>query len=180
MSLDTEINTFAAFLDDFDPYLKSETIFWNVGAPQPALTLGGLRLIWRTLKARRPQMVATQLTKLDTLEARAETFFGRWPVNIERKTIKEINARLNVWVNTLEELGESYAQAVTPRVHLALLLPTIAHLPEATSFQNRLISYDTRLRTKLKPSDFIWDPVLQTAFPRSEFWFLYGRPTVQT
>jgi hypothetical protein len=177
VSLDSDLNTLQAFLADFDPYLKSETIFWSVGANSPALTVGGLLLIRRTLQARRSQMSAAQSAAFDALDTQADTIFGRWPVNIEKKTAKEINARLNAWVNTLEELGEGYAQAVTPRVQISLMLPLVARLPEAATFQNWLAAYDTRLRAKLAPSGFIWEAVLQDSFPQSEFWFLYGKPT---
>ena len=180
MTLETDLKTLQSFLDDFEPYLKSETVFWTVGAHSPALTLGGLVLLRHTLAARHNQMSATQRTSFEALEAQANAYFSRWPVNIEKKTIKEISARLNAWVNTLEELGESYTQTVTPRVQISLLLAIIARLPEAAPFQNRLTAYDTRLRVKLSPGTFIWEASLQDAFPQTEFWFLYGRPTPQS
>jgi 23S rRNA (uracil1939-C5)-methyltransferase len=31
------------------------------------------------------------------------------------------------------------------------------------------------VRISLSPGDFIWDPALQSGFPREEYWFLYGK-----
>jgi hypothetical protein len=179
MSPDSDLATLRAFLADFEPYLKSDTVFWTVNANLPALTLGGLLLVRRTLGAQRGQLSPTQLAELDSLESQANLLFNRWPANIEKKALQEIKSRLSVWSAALEELGEGYAKTVTPRVHLSLLLPIVARLPEFASYQNRLNLLDTHLRVKLSPSEFIWEAALTETFPRNDFWFLYGRPSTR-
>ena len=176
MSLDSDLAALRAYLPDFEQYLKSDTIFWTAGSNLPALTLGGLLFVRRALAARRAQMTAAQIAEFDQLESQAHLQFTRWPANIEKKALKEIGQRLNVWTAALEELGDNYAQAINTRAYLSLLLPLVERLPEAEPHRRRLNALDLRLRNRLTPGNFVWDASLADSFPRDEFWFLYGRP----
>jgi len=173
MSADSELNALRAYLSDFEPYLKSDVVFWTAGSNLPALTLGGLLLIRRTLAARRAHLSPIQLAELDRLESQASLHLNRWPVNIEKKAMREISSRLNVWAAALEELGDNYAQAVYNRAYLALLLPIVARLPEAERYRQRLNALDPRLRAASTSSGFVWEAALAEAFSPDEFWFLY-------
>ena len=188
MSLDSDLATLRAFLAEIELYLKSDVIYWPMGGQvfgqqMPALTLGGLLFVRRTLSARRNQLVPTQTIEFDQLDQQAEAFFGRWPANIEKKALKEISSRLNVWAAALDECNESpaacienYHTTVNSRVYLALLMPLVARLGEADKFRARLAVLDSQLRNMLIPGNFIWDAALAPAFSREEFWFLYGQP----
>lgn len=192
MSPEADLETLRTFLSEFDPYLKSDVIFWPIsgrsltGKRTPALTLGGLLLVRRTLSGTRSQFSPEQSTEYNQLEAQANALFSRWPVNIEKKALQEISSRLNVWAAALDECGEhpaacaqNYSSVVNSRVYLALLFPSVAKLPEAGKSRNRLSTLDIRLHNLIIPGDFIWEAALAPAFPRDEFWFLYGRPRVK-
>jgi len=189
MSAESDLAALRTFLSEFDPYLKSDVVFWPlsgqslVGKQLPALTIGGLLLVRRTLGAWRDQLPPTQLAEAERLESQAEALFSRWPVNIEKKALKEIGSRLNVWAAAIDECGdqpsscaENYPATVNSRVYLALLFHHIAKLAEADKHRQRLSALDARWRNLLIPGDFIWEAALATALPRDEFWFLYGRP----
>ncbi len=188
MSLDSDLATFRAFLAEIELYLKSDVIYWPMGGQvfgqqMPALTLGGLLFLRRTLSARRDQLTSAQASEFDQLDRRAEAFFSRWPVNIEKKALKEISSRLNVWAAALDECNESpaagvenYHTTVNSRVYLALLMPVVATLHEAEKFRAHLAALDSQLRNMLIADGFIWDAALTPAFSREEFWFLYGQP----
>lgn len=179
MTTATDLDAFRAFLDEFEPYLKADTVFWTVRADLPALTVGGVLLIRRTLAVRRRRLPVGPAADYDRLESQAGALFNSWPVNIEKKALKEIAARLSQWSGMQEDLGEGYSTAVTPRVHLSLLLAFVARRPEAGSFQKRLAGLDARLRARLVGGEFVWEADLAEAFPRAEFWFLYGRPSAR-
>jgi hypothetical protein len=183
VSVDSDLSTLHAFLKDFEQYLKSDVVFWTVGSDMPALTIGGLLFIRRTLSARRTQLSPAQSVEFDQLESQADALFQRWPVNIEKKVVREISSRLNVWASAIEEgidhptsFADNYAHSVNHRVYLSLLLPLVAALPEADPHRRRLSVLDARLRNVLIAGDFVWDAPLTAAFPAAEFWFLYGRP----
>ncbi len=183
MSVDSDLSTLHAFLKDFEQYLKSDVVFWTVGSDMPALTIGGLLFLRRTLSTRRTQLSPAQSVEFDRLESQADALFQPWPVNIERKVVREISSRLNVWASAIEEgidhptsFADNYAHSVNNRVYLSLLLPLVATLPEADPHRRRLSVLDARLRNVLIAGDFVWDGALTAAFPAAEFWFLYRRP----
>ncbi len=176
MSPETDLAALRADLADFDAYLKSDTLFWTLSANLPALSIGGLQFARRRLSVLRDSLSSAQQAEYDSLETQAAQLFNRWPVNIEKKALKEIHSRLNVWASALDELSENYSAAIMPRVYLALLFSLVERQPEAAALQNRLALLDSRLRPKLAPSGFIWDQALTPAFPADPFWFLYRRP----
>lgn len=180
MSAEADLAALRAFLPDFEAYLKSETLFWTVSGSLPALTVAGLLLALRRLGGWRQagQLSQAQMNEFDQLDGQASLLLNQWPVNIEKKAVKEMHSRLNVWVAALAELqGEGYASAVMPRVYLGLLSPLVARQPEGPAMQQRLAGLDARLRAKLTPGPFVWEEAISPVFPASEFWFLYGRPT---
>jgi hypothetical protein len=179
VSVDTDLTALRAYLADFEAYLKSDVVFWTAGGNLQALTLGGLLLIRRTLAARRAQLSPAQLAELDRLESQASRSFNHWPVNIEKKALREISSRLNVWAAALDELGDNYGQAVYNRAYLGLLFPLVARQPEAERYRQRLDALDSRLRASSASSGFVWDAGLAEAFPPAEFWFLYRQPRGQ-
>lgn len=183
VSVDSDLSTLRAFLKDFEQYLKSDIAFWTVGSDISALTIGGLLFIRRTLSARRTQLSPAQSAEFDQLESQADVLFQRWPVNIEKKVVREISSRLNVWASAIEEgidhptlFADNYPHSVNNRVYLSLLLPLVANLSEADPHRRHLSILDARLRGILAVGDFIWDAALAPAFPADEFWFLNGRP----
>lgn len=176
MSLTSDFAAFRAFVPEFETYLKSATLFYNVGGNLPALSLGSLLHLRRALAARRDVMSQAQLEEYDRLESDASLLLNRWASNVEKKALKEISSRLNVWANSISELGDYYSSAVHQRVYLALLMPLVARDPEADKYRQRLTTLDALLRNKITTSEFVWEPALAEAYPRSEFWYLYGKP----
>jgi hypothetical protein len=176
MSVTSDLNIYRIFADEFDAYLKSDTVFYNVGNNQTALTIGGLLHLRRALEARSPELSPDQQRDYENIDAKVDGLFTRWASNIERKAFKEVSFRLNVWRSALEELGEGYNSSVLQRLYLALLLPIVARVPDGDKYRQRLATLDTLLRAKVIPSEFILDPALTSAFPPDEFWFLYRKP----
>lgn len=183
MSSDADLAALRAFLADFEQYLKSDTVFWTVSNDLPALTIGGLLFVRRSLSARRGQFSAVQAAAFNQLESQAEALFNQWPANIEKKALREISSRLNVWASAIEEgldhpraFAENYPHAVNTRVYLGLLLPLVSELAEGGAHRRRLSALDTKLRGVIIAGDFIWDSALAAAFPAGEFWFLHGHP----
>jgi len=177
VTLDNDLATLDVFLSEFEPYLKSDVVFWNVGKLNaPALSLGGILFLRRTLSARRSRFNPEQAKEFARLDLLANDLLNRWVANVEKKTLSEISSRLNVWDSAFDDLADNYPQAVHTRVYLALLMPLVAHLNDAERFRQRLSRLDSRLRNMLNASDFVWDSAVAVAFPRELFWYLYGTP----
>lgn len=153
-------------IPELKDYLLSDVLFWPLGAQLPRLTIGGLLLAQRRLQA---QNLGVHL------HPKIATIREKWRAAWKKKAAKELNARLDLWRNYLndyrsdpENHAENYRHEVCWRVMLELLLTDIsANLIELTT-------YDELLNKKLVPDKFIWNENLKSQFSQDQFWFLYG------
>ncbi|NQU30215.1 MAG: hypothetical protein HQ525_06070 [Anaerolineae bacterium] len=153
-------------IPELKDYLLSDILFWPLGAKQPRLTIGGLLLAQRRLRA---QHLGVQFHP--KIAALREKWHAAW----ERKAAKEVNARLDLWRNYLNDYRSNpeshainYRHEVRWRVMLELLLTDIsADLIELTTV-------DELLKGKLVPDKFIWKANLENQFSQDQYWFLYG------
>ena len=183
MNATRELAIFKEMGNELESFLLAEALFWTIGPGSdfPQLSLGLMLLTRSRLRALAPQLTSAQSVEYQRAETQLEMVLSRWAVAAETKASRELHTRLNLWQAFLSDLAESpnsgakdYAQEVTHRTIAALLLgrlPHLADLPEA----GRLTGMNAQLRARFKPGGFIWAAELQSQFPQSEFWFLYGR-----
>ena len=174
-----------AGLDQLESYLLSTDIYRLLGLqaapgppPYPQLTLG-----WLLLARRRAQATAqtpNERFELDRITLQLDAQRSRWRSAWGNKAQAEFRARLNLWRDFLEEYRQDpaanydrFAYEVNRRVLLELLTPEAARLPEADL--QALAGLDGWLRAAFLPGEFIWEPILSSAFPRQPFWYLYGK-----
>jgi hypothetical protein len=77
---------------------------------------------------------------------------------------------------------DQYRAAADTRVVIGHLVEALsrppfrlaAHVPEDVA------ACDRRLQADWEPGDFIWAPLWEPAYPRSRYWWLYGRPRPRT
>lgn len=157
---------FEAALSTLKKYLLSDILFYPLTGSLPRLTLGGLLLAKRRLEAGNH---APHLTR--KLAAVKEKWRAAWI----KKAAAELDARLTLWRNYLndlqndpEEYATDYPREVRWRVMIALLVD------EAEQTPPELAALDQSLRVKLRASEFVWDDSLKSEFDREKFWFLYG------
>ena len=163
--------------DLLERYLLSDDLYWQVslkapkGAPPyPSLTPGNILLSLRRLKAR---------GAADDFQAELEAAKAKWGAHWRQKEEREANARFRQWRDFLTQYGQEadepapyYHYEVRERVILRLLEEDLGDLPPEVAVGLRKL--DEILRASFAPGEFIWEPDLQPAFPRDEFWFLYG------
>ena len=178
-----ELSYIQASLEELEAYLLSKDLFWPVTAPAPVgplpkLTIGNLLLSLNYLKG------YSDARKLDTvqrstyvgLERLVEAHQQKWTVAWQTKAAHEFQSRLRQWIHYLNDFEKNedanapfYQTEIRNRVLLEILRE---HAPEDA--QNALDKLDILLRGRFKPNDFIWEPQIQSAFPKKDFWFLYG------
>jgi hypothetical protein len=173
-----------AGLKEAERYLLSDDLFWPLSiAPTPGepgypnLTLGGLLLY--QIFARPLAKSVSQKTTLRKINIEIEATRTRWQVAWERKASWEFKSRLRQWGNFLKEVRVDpednigyYHYEVRFRVMLDLLKPEIREVTPAVLEQ--LNGLDVLLRALFAPGDFIWEPELETEFPKERFWYLWG------
>ncbi len=157
---------FEAALAELKDYLLSDILYYPLTASMPRLTIGGLLLAQRRLHA---------YENASPLDLQLDTLRTKWRAAWEKKTAQELDARLTLWRNYLneyrhnDELADYYAHEVRLRVILGLLSAELGQEPD------ELIALDQLLRVKFHLGEFVWDEALSNEFSRDDFWFLYGK-----
>lgn len=188
-SANYDLRYLQAGVPQLESYLLSSEIYWPLGAqaqagepPYPRLTLGTLLLAQARLRGR--DLSDTQHSDLARLDEQLDEIRSHWRVAWGQKAGNEYLARLNLWRNYLNEYrdepennADRYDYEVQRRVMLDLLGQEAEGVPASQA--ELLRGMDNMLRSVFVPGPFIWEAALENSFPRSEFWYLYGRPKKQ-
>jgi hypothetical protein len=181
---DYDLRYVAAVNSILEAYLLSRDLYWLPGissktgeAPYPSLTPGNLLLALK--KAEFLVSSPEERKEIHIQRIRFEEIRKRWLSAWMSKCTHDFRNRLGLWTVYLDELFDDppvhqdrYAFEVTRRVLLQILQPELKNLEAAD--EQLLHNADVRLKTKLLPGSFIWEPVLTRIFPEVDYWFLYG------
>lgn len=152
-------------LPELQTYLLSDMLFYPLMHSLPRLTVGGLLLAQRRLHA---------YEDASPLDLRLDTLRTKWRTAWGKKAAKELQTRLRLWGNYLNEyrqtadLSDYYAHEVRLRVMAGLLVVELGAEPDELS------ALDQLLHSKFCSGEFVWDEALMREFSRDDFWFLYG------
>ena len=188
-SPDYNLSLANAMLDELEPYLLSSELFWPLeqrlarGMPRfPRLTLGGLLLSIDELTAQEAELTSNQAAAWLQIQSLFAHNQVRWEVGIERKAVRELNCRLNLWRAYLMDLEEkkegpdNYAHEARQRVMFQRLLDPASKHPEVALLNVSMLSLDSKLKAFFITGSFIWDKRLESVYPPTDFWYLYGTP----
>jgi hypothetical protein len=184
-SVEYDLRYLRAGVPLLEQYLMSNEVYWPVGVkapagetPYPRLTLGGLLLAQKRLHAQ--ELDANQRSELAALDEEMDGVRSRWRVAWGSKASADFKARLRLWRDFLEEYrkdknnnADRYPYEVSRRVLLQLVRPDADNLEQAD--RDVLAGLDSLLRAFVEPGQFIWEPKLESGFPHSDYWYLYGR-----
>jgi hypothetical protein len=175
-----------AALLDIQGYLLSNEVYWPIGAnsptgepPFPRVTLGNLVLAETSLEGR--NLPGDQAAQYKKLKDRLDGVRKEWRVAWSRKAVREFGARLSLWRDFIEEYRKNpranvdrYPYEVNRRVILQLLLPEAEQV--SSQEEELLEGLDNVLQAVFVEGSFVWEDELQNAFPKAEYWYLYGLP----
>jgi hypothetical protein len=178
-----------AILEEIEPFLLSEEIFWPLnrhskrGMPYfPRLTLGTLLLTLDQLSVQIEGMSNSQKRAQQEIQSMLERVRLKWPAALERKAVRESQTRFNLWRAYLSDLeerkdtAENYQNEVRNRVMYQRLQDFQRPTPQTSDSQSAIDGLDFYLRSSFKPGPFLWDAALIPVYPSPTFWYLYGRP----
>ncbi|MGB9673693.1 MAG: hypothetical protein ACPL3P_06105 [Anaerolineales bacterium] len=185
-----EFNYLNAILPELENYLLSPELYRIVsiatqrGEPAyPSLSLGTLLLSLK--KAQGYAQSFAQETRLNSIESQIERIKTQWRQAWENKCSRELQNRANLWQLFLSELIsqpneqiDRYPYEVRQRVILELLQNEITLKPIEHKDNIKLL--DQILTPNFHEGEFIWDKELEHTFPKQQYWFLYGKPTLIT
>lgn len=187
-SIEHNLSLFELMLDEFESYLLTSEVFWTLSKkmlgsiPLPRLTLGGLMLILYELSAQTPEMNTKQKMKHERMLLKYDRTTIKWRVALEKKAVRELNSRLNIWRAYIQDLEEEpelikdYPREVRTRVMIEHLVNTIGPHLDLEVENQALNGLDHRIRDFIVPGKFLWEDSLQDIYPQEGFPCLYMGP----
>ena len=167
-------------------YLQSDTLFWPMQySDMPKLTLGGYWLRQHRLTTLHTLLTAEQKTALSAAIKQFETAVSDWVVRTEQRAHVELEARIRQWSEYLRDVQAGkgtdvagYPARVEIRAIIAALVNQLQQRPYRLdeSLLPLMLQQDRGLRARWQGSLFVWPEAWQSAYPKPEFWWLYGRP----
>ncbi|MEM6528676.1 MAG: hypothetical protein AAF653_10300 [Chloroflexota bacterium] len=189
-SLFTDLNQLESMVRSLEGYLKGSELYGSIGGgfltggSNPQLTPGALFMRLRRLDVLRDDLPENRQQRLDTARERhaeiREQFADRYLAKMER----EVNSRLKAMSTFFEECAgdmTACAHNYNPEVMRRTMVQEVLLEMDANNIQSEDIDtlvkkVDSRLRAFIKDSDFVWDPLLKTAYPKETFWWMYMSP----
>jgi hypothetical protein len=181
-----------AMVDELEPYLKSDTLYWQLSPARaivpaaPMLTLGGLLLRLHRLRGQQEALTPEQRTQLGAIEKCWRFTLKVWKAHAATRMMRELDARLKSWSWFVEDCQAQkracishYSTEAELRTLIALLLDRAAEYEDVSRQRERLAQLDGQFRQWFKPGDFVWRPLLAPVYPAERFWWLYGQPHLE-
>jgi hypothetical protein len=106
-------------------------------------------------------------------------------VRFEERAHEELHARLRQWGEYLKELNDEslgMSDYFSSHVQTRAMITGLIHKLEGRPYEldkrviEQLEVYDNVLRNFWEPGDFTWPNEWQPAYPKPEYWWLYGQP----
>jgi hypothetical protein len=181
-----DVKILSAMADEMEAYLDSDVLFWHmVPGGMPVLTLGGYLMRQHRLLALYDTLSEEQQAEVDAAVAKFNKALEERTVRSEQKAHRELDARLRQWEEYLKDvergqasIKSNYSTAVEARAMIAALTNFLQLAPYQLDDRvlQRTALLDGRLRARWEAGDFVWPDGWQDAYPRSEYWWLYGLP----
>jgi hypothetical protein len=185
-----DVHILSAMADEMGNYLDSDVLFWHMAqGGMPVLTLGGYLMRQDRLLALYDTLTKEQQAEVDAAVAKFNKALEERTVRSEQKAHRELDARLRQWEESLKdyERGQgsqksNYGTAVEARAMIAALTNFLQLAPYELNDRvlQRTALLDGRLRARWESGDFVWPESWQEAYPRSQYWWLYGLPRSRT
>ena len=178
-ALTQEIAFISSGVVELESYLISKDLYWQItsGTHFQCLTIGNLLLC---IKRVRPRMKnIPDRTMVASFQDVLDIVHSKWPIAWEKKCQREAKARIDLFLNYLEDYHRSpqieachYTYQVRSRVILDLLQ---VDTPSLLNDLQVLPELDKMIHSAWISGDFTWESYIEDEFPREKFWYLFGR-----
>ncbi|MFN2103236.1 MAG: hypothetical protein ACK2UJ_00090 [Candidatus Promineifilaceae bacterium] len=169
-------------------YLDSDVIDWTIPrANMPGLTIGGYLMRQHRLGVLKARLNEDDQARLEAAVVEFNDALSERVVRFETRAHQELHTRIAEWIAVLPALSRHarteanyYAGVVDIRVVISELINKLQSAPYRleSGVIDELNAIDLLLKERLEEQDFIWDPIWQVAYPKSDYWWLYGSPRI--
>jgi hypothetical protein len=184
--LTKDLEILVAMATEMEAYLKSDVLFWRMSKfSMPALTLGGYLMRQHRLLLLRNLLPQIQQADLSSAVALYNSSLVEKIVRFEQKAHRELDARLRQWSEYLKDVdrgvavkSSNYSTVVEVRTMITSITDQLQLAPYNLSRQvpQQVSLLDSQLRRIWERGDFVWPNAWQPAYPKMEYWWLYGKP----
>ena len=167
-----------------DEYLRSDVLFYPTSrADLPKVTLGGYLMRQHRLLQLRDLLDMHEQSRLHESISQYNSALEEKVVRFETKAHTELEARVRQWQEYLSEVKRGvniayYESAVDTRAMLEALIAQLRVPPYELDEEipRNLALLDRELSRVWERGDFVWPREWKPAYPRDEYWWLYGHP----
>jgi hypothetical protein len=184
VDLARDVRTVEAMAANLTPYIYEDDLFGILPGDLPRLTLGGLLMRVARLDVLSDRLPEPQRRAAETARHSLGEVRDKWRVHFEKKVVQELRSRMVHLHQFLKEAQENphriapdCPSAMEKRVIVELLKDEATDLGVWTpELANTLYVIDSQIRHLGEQREFIWDPAVESAYPKDKFWFLYMGP----
>lgn len=183
--LEHDVTILEAMSGEIDEYLRHEVLFWPLMQGNlPRLTFGGILMRIHRLTQLKHLLPAEAQIRCENAIRQFNEATAQHIVAVEQRCQQELAVRLRQWQTSIQEWQANapsvalYAAGVEVRVMVASLLEKLRFPPFQLDSQlvERVRGLDQALRGRWQSGSFVWPETWQSAYPQSEYWWLYGLP----
>ncbi len=185
-TLQHDLGILVEMANHMQEYLISDATDWTIPrVNMPKLTIGGYLMRQQRLCALRERLTPDDQQLLDTAVATFEDALTDRIVRFEQRSHHELRARLREWVGYLRDLSchtaaqrNHYIGIVDTRVVIQALMDRLQQRPYQleAGIDTEVAGLDRNLQARWTAGAFVWDPIWQNAYPRADYWYLWGCP----
>ncbi len=167
-----------------DEYLRSDVLFYPSSRTDlPKVTLGGYLMRQYRLLQLRDLLDMEEQSRLHDAIGQYNSALEEKIVRFETKAHAELEARLRQWQEYLSEAKRGvniayYESAVDTRAMIEALVAQLRVPPYELDEEipRSLALLDRELSRVWERGEFVWPREWKPAYPRDEYWWLYGHP----
>lgn len=174
--------------EQLEGYVRSKQLYGYAAglfSNMPSLTIGALLLRLRRLDLLRDHLKDRQLKALDQSIDRYAQVRHEWMYHYSEKAQQEAQSRIDAMKGFFYECRDNIHNCIgiyKPEMMRRTIIQELLYefddlnLKPDTDLIDKIRQTDQNLRQITEPSDFQWAHILQAAYDRDSFWWLYASP----
>ena len=180
-----DVTILAEMAGEMVDYLRSDVLYWQImKGGLPKLTLGGYLMRQHRLLALPELLSDEEQAVVDTAVAQFNQALVEKTVRLEQKAHQELDARIRQWGEYLKDFRwersaaiAGYTSAVENRVMITAVTDKLQMPPYQLNSRitEKIALLDGNLRSRWRTGPFLWPGAWQPAYPRTDYWYLYGK-----
>jgi len=182
-----DINQAASMAEFLEGYVRGNQLYGYAAglfSGMPGLTVGSLVMRLRRLDVLRDHLKDHQSKKLDKVIDTYMQVRTDWTYHYTGKVQREAHSRIDAMKAFFYECSDNMRGCIAnykPEISRRTIVQELVREMNALNIEDsdlitKIEDTDNKLRKVTEKADFQWSDILQPAYERNEFWWLYYSP----